>query len=496
MTRATATRLRVGAGVVTVGLLVWAVALSSTISILAAFAVLVTVGLFLSPKPALAVIGVFLLAQPLLVNLAGGSTTPLGLALHRLHQAFAIAAGARVAALMWWGRLAPALRPWLLLLAGFVVLGVVSGVVQHVPVLTVALGAFLAIKFPLFLLLAMTIPWSERDCERILRVALWLGPLLVVSGFVIGRLPPDVRDLFIDHTLETESFGLDQFKAMQSIFTHPAIFGWAVAVTGCYGVAALLVGQRGSGGMAAASIGAGLVGILASLRRKPLVALPIAAVYGVMRFVTGVRRWVVLAVFGIVAVAVARVETRRLETEIEDAEVYIDPTTPLAPRVLLYITGVDIANARFPLGAGFGRFGGYASTLDYSPLYDEYGLSGLYGLGPNDPYFIEDTYWPHIAAETGWLGAAILLALYLLLVERCARVALRAVGPATKTVAIAASLALLEGLIESAAGPMFEEALFAFAVGIPLGITLVRGLDTQGPPEETAERKPAALRAT
>ena len=113
--------------------------------------------------------------------------------------------------------------------------------------------------------------------------------------------------------------------------------------------------------------------------------------------------------------------------------------------------------------------------LDYSPIYDEYGLSDLYGLGKEDPYYIEDTYWPHIAAETGWVGAVVLLLLYVLLLERAARVAMRAPGSATKALAVAACLAMIEGFIESGAGPVFEEALFALAVGVPLGATLVRG---------------------
>ncbi len=452
----------------------WAVAEGSTISILVAFTILVTVGLFLTPKPALVAIGVFLLAQPFLVNVAGGETGDLGLALHRLHQAFAVAAGLRVAALIWWKQMAP-VRPWVLWVGAFLVLGSVSGVVQHVPATTLLLGAFLAVKFPLFLLMAMTIPWTERDCDRIVRAALWLGPLLVVSAFVIALAPQSVQDLFVDHSLDAASYGIDQYAARQGIFNHPAVFGWAVAVTGCFGIAALLAGRRGSVPIATAGLGASVVGILASLRRKPLGALPVAVVFGAVRLGRGWRRWAVLAGFVIVAYSVARVEIGRLEIEYEESLMFFDPTAPLIPRVLLYVTGSQIANADFPLGAGFGRFGGYASTLDYSPLYDEYGLSGVYGLGPDDPYYLEDTYWPHIAAETGWIGAIVLLALYLTLVERTARVASRALDPATKALAIAACLSLVEGLVESGAGSLLEEALFAFAVGVPLGIALVRG---------------------
>jgi len=463
-------------GVVAVALLlVWAAAAASTMSILVAFTLVVTLGLFLVPKAALAIMGVYLLAQSLLVNLAGGPTTPLGLALHRLHQAFVVAAAIRVVVFMWWKPVAPRLRPWLWLTAAFLVLGTASGFLQHVPLTTLALGAFLAVKFPVLLLAALTVAWDERDCERIARWTLWLGPFLLISGIIIWLAPPEVQDLFVDHSLETEFYGREEFAAMQGIFNHPAVFGWAVAWTGCYAIAGLLAGRRSWRAIGAGSLLASVAGILVSLRRKPLLALPLATLYGVMRFGTGRRRWTVLALFALLGGTGVWLATPRLEAEYRDALTYVDPTGATVPRVLLYVTGVEIANARFPLGAGFGRFGGYASVLDYSPLYDEYGLSQVWGLSQDTPYYLQDTYWPHIAAEAGWFGALIVLVLYLLLGERTSRVALSAKDDATRVIAIGATLALVEGLIESAAGPVFEIALFAYAVAVPLGIALVRG---------------------
>ena len=261
---------------------------------------------------------------------------------------------------------------------------------------------------------------------------------------------------------------------MQGIFSHPGVFGWASAVTGCYAVAALLVGRPGWRALATGNLVSSVCAILASLRRRPLLALPVVTVYGVMRFATGRRRWEVLALFAMLVGGTTWLAVGRLEAEYRDALMYLDPTAPTAPRVLLYVTGVDIANSRFPLGAGFGRFGGYAATLDYSPLYDQYGFNRVWGLSPDAPFYLQDTYWPHIAAETGWFGAAVLLAIYLLLVERASRASRRAVDAATKAVAVGAVLAMLEGLIESLAGPVFEVALFSYAIAVPLGITLAR----------------------
>jgi hypothetical protein len=194
----------------------------------------------------------------------------------------------------------------------------------------------------------------------------------------------------------------------------------------------------------------------------------------------------VLALFTVLAGGGAWLVTDRLEAVYNNTLEYVDPASPTAPRILLYVTGVEIADAHFPLGAGFGRFGGYASVIDYSPLYDEYGLSRVSGLTQNNPEWIADAYWPHIAAEAGWLGAVAVAILYLLLGQASARAAFRATDPATKAVAVAAGLALLEAVAESLAGPVFEVTLFAFGLALPLGITLVRAAQ---PPPDTASAR-------
>jgi hypothetical protein len=77
-----------------------------------------------------------------------------------------------------------------------------------------------------------------------------------------------------------------------------------------------------------------------------------------------------------------------------------------APRQTLYTVAASIASTRAPLGAGFGSFGSQASIQYYSPLYGEYGLSGVYGFTPNAPIFVQDASWATILGEGGWLGAA------------------------------------------------------------------------------------------
>jgi hypothetical protein len=480
VTDTTARRLRLVGGLAVVSFLVWAAQADAALSILVAFTALVTAGLFLVPKAALVVIGVFLFVQPIAVNLAGGEVTPLGLALHRLHEGFAVAGVLRVALFLLWGPIWARMRRWFWLTAAFLAAGVGSALLAHVPLTTMALGAFLAVKFQIFLLLALTIPWTGRDCQRVMTTALWLGPVLFASGVLVLLLPPRMQAVFM--TGQQADFTRGDFDVLHGILPHPGVFGWAMAVTGCYAVAALLVERPVWRTTGVGSLGASVLGILGSLRRKPLVGLPLAAVYGVTAFAQGRRRWTVLALFAVIAGGAAWIVTERLEAIYEDSLLFIDPSSPIAPRILLYVTGVEIADAHVPLGAGFGRFGGYASVVDYSPLYDEYGLSGVWSLSRENSDAIADAYWPHIAAETGWLGAAILGALFLLLLRSSTQAALAAQDPVAKALAIGAGLALIEALVESGAGPVFEVSLFAFVLAVPLAITLVRATEPRTEP--------------
>ncbi len=79
-------------------------------------------------------------------------------------------------------------------------------------------------------------------------------------------------------------------------------------------------------------------------------------------------------------------------------------------RSMLYLKSFDVAYDHFPFGAGFGTYGTHFSSVRYSPLYDNYGLSGVFGLSKDQNSFINDTQWPPILAETGFIG----LVLYLL----------------------------------------------------------------------------------
>lgn len=73
-------------------------------------------------------------------------------------------------------------------------------------------------------------------------------------------------------------------------------------------------------------------------------------------------------------------------------------------RTMLMKKSINVANDHFPLGSGFGTYGSYMSSVNYSPVYYKYGLNRVYGLQPVTGKFICDSFWPMILAEFGYIG--------------------------------------------------------------------------------------------
>ena len=82
----------------------------------------------------------------------------------------------------------------------------------------------------------------------------------------------------------------------------------------------------------------------------------------------------------------------------------------------LMTTALSVFQNFFPLGAGFASFGSGVTKTIYSTLYYQYGLQNVYGLAPNNPSYLTDTFWPVVLAQFGFLGLIIWLLLLIMLV--------------------------------------------------------------------------------
>ena len=102
---------------------------------------------------------------------------------------------------------------------------------------------------------------------------------------------------------------------------------------------------------------------------------------------------------------------------------YVDEGADAA-RPLLYIKSVDVFEDYFPWGAGLGTFGNDASRVYYSPLYDRYNLSSVYGLSRDFGNFIADTYYPVIIAQFGIIGILLFISFFYFIIKRLSKFSL------------------------------------------------------------------------
>jgi hypothetical protein len=81
-------------------------------------------------------------------------------------------------------------------------------------------------------------------------------------------------------------------------------------------------------------------------------------------------------------------------------------------RTGMYFKSFLIAIDYFPLGSGFGSFGSLSSVFgEYSKIYTEYGADLIGSNSESDviagSHTLLDTFWPHILAEAGFVGAML-----------------------------------------------------------------------------------------
>lgn len=133
-------------------------------------------------------------------------------------------------------------------------------------------------------------------------------------------------------------------------------------------------------------------------------------------------------------------------------------------RGALSYTSLKIAMNFFPLGTGFGTFASWMSGVYYSPIYQLYGISGVYGLTQEWPQLVSDVYWPMIIAQNGFIG----LVLYIFSVYCLFRIIIKC-SKIDKRLFLAGMGALSYLLISSIAESAFVNPLalpLAFVIGL------------------------------
>jgi hypothetical protein len=349
---------------------------------------------------------------------------------------------------------------------GVAVFGLVSALLHHVPLTITALGAWLGLKLWIMLVVTLLLPWKPSDLHRLYLVFTRVGLFVAVLGLL-----DYVTHAAISRALHTSiyNFEAEAFRgeAVHSIFPNPGEYSLFMSVLFAL-TYTRFASKHNKADLVLALLFAGSV--LLSLRLKGFLSLAavVLIVALVQAFASNRGSVVVLLLSGLIFIGAYTVEG----SVITQLVTKYTSTTKISPRSRLYSAGSQIADDNFPLGVGFGRFGSYPSRIYYSPVYDQYGLSGIYGLSRAYPDFIDDTTWPSVMAETGYAGLAVYLSgvivLLLALVHR-----LRTAPEDAKWIVLSALCVMAVLLVTSTGQGVLFDWLAITSVALVLGPALV-----------------------
>jgi hypothetical protein len=417
-------------------------------------------------------------------------------------------------------------REWIWLprditVAALFVLGVASSLLAAVPPAIWLMALVLLGKSIAFL---YVVTWTRFEAWEIragMGALLALGGALLALGFVELLNPPAF------HTF----FGLPQLQrqdltVMKSLFVHPVLFAWFMAFIALFAYAQFLTVRRWRW-LAVAVVFS--VGTFMATRRRAILALWTGLAAGFIESLRRIRRptvllrtWAPVAASALlVAVvfmpALSTLYQSTIQTYVAELPGVLAPEAPTAPvstpapgssphpaaepepsvvagqitqaRTALYVGSLDVARDYFPVGAGLGRYASWMSRVNYSPLYEQYGLSDIHGLRPTNPAYVTDTFWPQILGELGVLGLVAYLGFLGSIAYLLWREAGHADGPLMRVVVLGGGMVFVQALVESLASPMYHSPprvyLLYLAVGVVVSLAwhgrAARAADTAQP---------------
>jgi len=344
----------------------------------------------------------------------------------------------------------------------FLVLGLVSSLVAHVPPWIFLTGGFLMSKGLLLAWAVAQLDWTERHLRTVARAGTGLI-LFCLAAMLVNLAVPDTWNALLASDLRA----VEPRSILPSLigpFPHPIDLGQFMALS-----AIAIAAWRATVGRTAFTLGlllATAAGALLTGRRTAVTGLAAAWLW----LQTVVRSTRVLIALG-AALPLAVVLLAGPVAEVTRATYhdYVANTTPEA-RTVLTVDSFSVAGEHFPAGAGFGRFGSAAAAESYSPEYVARGYPNIWGLGrtAEDGNFLTDTEWPAILGETGYFGAAA-FACGLFAIYRAGRRLYRdAVAPLSRWAGLTLAGWLVVMLVGSVAtvmftGPPVSGAFFALA---------------------------------
>lgn len=372
--------------------------------------------------------------------------------------------------------------------------GIASSLAGGVPLHVWAPELLLVMKAIAVFYIASWLDFTPADIRAAAIVVLAVGGAVLLLGMVEFVNPVAFQRTLGLHELVRPRGTLPSIK---SLFFHPVLFAWFTAFVGLYGYAFYVVFRRWW--MLAVALALSLGPLLAA-RRRAIAALAVGlgtAFAWHLRRTRAVgelaRTWVPVAVGGgVLTLVFLRGLVGLYDMTVEQ---YLPAGTPggvvvtpggvvvtpgdedegqrvVHAREALYRGSIAIAKDYFPLGGGLGRYGSWMSRVEYSPLYEKYGLSKINGLRPANPRFATDTFWPQILGELGVVGFLAYLLFLGTIFGALWRESGREGEPLLRAFRLGTLLVFVQALVESLASSGFHSPSTAYLTLAAAGVVV------------------------
>jgi hypothetical protein len=266
------------------------------------------------------------------------------------------------------------------------------------------------LKWAAMFLVGTLLVWDAK-AERVLRWLLALVWLPLAAAALLELAAPGLHHRLFGPYLDwTPNPLIGALPRMRGPFLHSGYLALTAASFAWFCVVLAVSTRRWRWGLLALPY---LALLLASGQRQECAGF-VLALAG-LTLLTLRRHWVLLLplMFGtVVAAAVAMLMLDHVPARGLLAQWgFGQPFDLLSERAVLSTKGIEVANQWFPLGAGLGTYGGAGAQKFDQSLFIDLGFASYWWF--RDGKFLIDVYWPSVAAESGWFGAAALAACYL-----------------------------------------------------------------------------------
>ncbi|WHZ57595.1 hypothetical protein [Metabacillus hrfriensis] len=295
-----------------------------------------------------------------------------------------------------------------LLAIAFLIIGFISSFLRDGITINSIISSFLVVKgFIVYLTIFELTGKNENKIKLILKTMIVIGYLLMLFAVIDFLFYERFRALL---NLEYRADIRAGLVSVQSLMTHPGVYGWFMSLCGIIMFSKFLSNKNKKNIII--SIIFFLFAII-SLRFKVIMLLAFLISYLLFKSKNKILGIIVVILF--VAPTFLFFFGDLLSLTIER---YIQIDYDESARKALYLFSFVIAKDYFPFGTGFGTYGTFQSIDPYSSVYYEFGLNHVWGLSPDNPMWLTDTFWPAILGETGLLGIILYGCVFLIIFKK------------------------------------------------------------------------------